>query len=144
MAALGETASLHSGLTVCRSVSGHYKPASNGRNDPGTKICVSRHFSSKQVRIYSLMSGLFERKMPLFSQGLMRAPLAGSFRLLLAGSISTQPEIAPGLSGTERHQWRRESLTKFAPLTDEVEPICLVAQPKIPIVREVGRSAIRK
>ena len=48
-------------------VSGHYKPASNGRNDPATKICVSRHFSSKQARTNSLMSGLFERKMPLFS-----------------------------------------------------------------------------
>jgi hypothetical protein len=49
------------------SVSGHHKPATNGRNDPATKICVRRHFSSKQARINSLMSGLFERKMPLFS-----------------------------------------------------------------------------
>jgi hypothetical protein len=31
-------------------VSGHYKPASNGRNDPAMKICVSRNFSSKQAR----------------------------------------------------------------------------------------------
>jgi hypothetical protein len=30
---------------VAVAVSGHYKPASNGRNDPATKICVSRHFS---------------------------------------------------------------------------------------------------
>jgi hypothetical protein len=49
------------------TVSGHYKPASNGRNDPAMKICVSRHFPSKQARINSLMSGLFERKMPLSS-----------------------------------------------------------------------------
>ena len=48
-------------------VSGHYKPASNGRNDPATKICVSRHFSSKQARTNSFVWGLFERKMPLFS-----------------------------------------------------------------------------
>jgi hypothetical protein len=52
---------------LLKDVSGHYKPASNGRNDPATKICVSRHFSSKQARTNSLMSGLFERKMPLFS-----------------------------------------------------------------------------
>ena len=39
------------------------------------------------------MSGLFERKMPLFSQGLMRAPLAGSFRPLLAGLISTRDNL---------------------------------------------------
>jgi hypothetical protein len=32
-----------------------------------TKICISRHFSSKQARTNSLMSGLFERKMPFFS-----------------------------------------------------------------------------
>ena len=48
-------------------VSGHYKPASNGRNDPAAKICVSRHFSSKQARTNSFVWGLFERKMPLFS-----------------------------------------------------------------------------
>jgi predicted nuclease of predicted toxin-antitoxin system len=48
-------------------VSGHYEPATNGRNDPATKICISRHFSSKQSRINSLIWGLFERKMPLFS-----------------------------------------------------------------------------
>jgi hypothetical protein len=48
-------------------VSGHHKPASKGRNDPAMKICLNRHFSSKQARINSLMSGLFERKMPLFS-----------------------------------------------------------------------------
>src|SRR5258708_3187999 len=50
-----------------QDVSGHYKPASNGRNDPATKICVSRHFSSKQARTNSLVWALFERKMPLFS-----------------------------------------------------------------------------
>src|ERR1700730_17737546 len=48
-------------LDIPHAVSGHYKPASNGRNDPATKICVSRHSSSKQARINSLMSGLFER-----------------------------------------------------------------------------------
>jgi hypothetical protein len=53
--------------TILGCVSGHCKPASNGRNDPATKIKVSRHFSSKQARINSLMSGLFERKTPLFS-----------------------------------------------------------------------------
>jgi hypothetical protein len=41
--------------------------ASKGRNDPATKICVSRHFSSKQAHFNSLISGLFERKTPLFS-----------------------------------------------------------------------------
>src|ERR1700758_4552233 len=66
-------------------VSGHYEPASDGRNDPAAIICVSRHFSSKQARINSLMSGLFERKMPLVSSHLMQDPLAGSFRPLLAG-----------------------------------------------------------
>jgi hypothetical protein len=50
-----------------QNVSGHYNPASKGRNDPATKICVSRHFSSKQARNTSLVWGLFERKMPLFS-----------------------------------------------------------------------------
>jgi hypothetical protein len=32
------------------NVSGHYKPASNGRNDPATKFYVSRHFSSEQAQ----------------------------------------------------------------------------------------------
>src|SRR6516165_1240599 len=32
--------------------------------------------------------------MPLFSRGLMRDPLAGSFRPLLAGSISTRDTLA--------------------------------------------------
>ena len=50
------------------SVSGHFDPASNGRNDPATIIDVSRHFSSKQARYNLLISGLFERKMPLSSQ----------------------------------------------------------------------------
>jgi hypothetical protein len=36
----------------------------------------------------------------------------------------TSPEMATGLSGTERDQWRRENLAKLALLTDEVEP-CL-------------------
>jgi hypothetical protein len=48
-------------------VSGHFKPASNDRNDPATINRVSRHFSSKQARFNSLVSGLFERKMPLLS-----------------------------------------------------------------------------
>jgi hypothetical protein len=49
------------------AVSGHFKPASNGRNDPATIICVSRHFSFNQARCNSLLSALFERRMPLFS-----------------------------------------------------------------------------
>jgi hypothetical protein len=48
-------------------VSGHFEPASNDRNDPATINCVSRHFSSKQTRSNSFVSGLFERKMPLLS-----------------------------------------------------------------------------
>jgi hypothetical protein len=43
------------------SVSDHYKPASNGRNDPATQICVSRHFSSKQARINSLIRASKEK-----------------------------------------------------------------------------------
>jgi len=70
-------------------VSGHFKQASNGRNDPATLICVSRHFSSNQTRRNSLVSGLFERKMPLFSSHLMQDSLAGSFRPSVAGLIST-------------------------------------------------------
>lgn len=49
------------------AVSGHSKPASNGRNDPAIVIGVSRHFSFKQARSNSLLSSLFERKMPLSS-----------------------------------------------------------------------------
>jgi eukaryotic-like serine/threonine-protein kinase len=41
-----------------------------GNVNPATVIDVSRHFSSKQARNNSLISGLFERKMPLFSQHL--------------------------------------------------------------------------
>jgi hypothetical protein len=73
----------------CLLVSGHFKPASNGRNDPATLICVSRHFPSNQTRRNSLVSGLFERKMPLFSSHLMQDSLAGSFRPSVAGLIST-------------------------------------------------------
>ena len=62
-------------------VSGHYKPASKGRNDPATKIYVSRHFPSEQARSNSLMSGLFERKTPLFSRGLMQLNRLGHFDL---------------------------------------------------------------
>ena len=50
------------------SVSDHFKPASNYRNDPATLVYVSRHFSSKQARCKLLLSGLFERKIPLSSR----------------------------------------------------------------------------
>jgi hypothetical protein len=46
-------------------VSDHFKPANNYRNDPATPGRISRHFSSKQARCKLLLSGLFERKMPL-------------------------------------------------------------------------------
>jgi hypothetical protein len=52
------------------AVSGHSKPASDGRNDPATIIGVSRHFSFNQAHCNSLLSGLFERKMPLCSKHL--------------------------------------------------------------------------
>src|SRR5260370_25524677 len=82
----------------CLDVSGHFKPASNGRNVPATLVCVCRHFSSNQTRRNSLISGLFERKMPLFSSHLMQDSLAGLFRPLVAGLISTgvkAPESRP-------------------------------------------------
>jgi hypothetical protein len=47
------------------NVSDHFKPATDYRNDPATKVRVSRHFSSKQARYKLLLSSLFERKMPL-------------------------------------------------------------------------------
>jgi hypothetical protein len=47
------------------NVSDHGKPASKYRNDPVTQGCGSRHFSSKQARYKVLLSGLFERKIPL-------------------------------------------------------------------------------
>jgi Mu transposase, C-terminal len=47
---------------------------SNGPNDIVTN-CVSRHFSSKQARINSLMSGLFERKFLCFHEVLSGPPI---------------------------------------------------------------------
>jgi hypothetical protein len=83
------TNAYNAALTGLLSVRGHFKPASNGRNDPATIIGVSRHFSFKQTRRNSLLSGLFERKMPLFSKCLTQNELAGSFRPFVAGLIST-------------------------------------------------------
>jgi hypothetical protein len=54
--------SLQSEFAVEHLVSGHYKPASNGRNDPATKICVSWHFSSKQARTKLVDVGLVRKK----------------------------------------------------------------------------------
>src|ERR1700751_1553519 len=70
-------------------VSGHLKPASDGRNAPATIICVSRHFSFNQAHCNLLLSGLFEREMPLCSKHLTQDRLAGSFRPFVAGLIST-------------------------------------------------------
>jgi len=58
-------AEYHPDKVSALGVSDHFKPASNYRNDPAIKNCLSRHFSSKQARCNSLVSGLFERKMPL-------------------------------------------------------------------------------
>jgi hypothetical protein len=44
LVAMGASHSVYTG------VSGHFQPASNGRNDPATIICISRHFSSNQTR----------------------------------------------------------------------------------------------
>ena len=49
-----------------RGVSDHFQPANNYRNAPATSAYVTRHFSSKQARCKFLLSGLFERKFPLF------------------------------------------------------------------------------
>ena len=79
----------------CRDgVSGHLKPASDGRNDPATIIGVSRHFSFNQAHCNLLLSGLFEREMPLSSKHLPHDRLAGSFRPFVAGLISTDDKMA--------------------------------------------------
>ena len=36
---------------VTEAVSGHLKPASDGRNDPAMTICVSRHFLSTKPAV---------------------------------------------------------------------------------------------
>ncbi len=64
------TLALIVGTSNLGDVSGHLKPASDGRNDPATIIGVSRHFSFNQAHCNSLLSGLFERKMPLCSKHL--------------------------------------------------------------------------
>ena len=87
------------GPTSPYTVSGHLKPASNGRNDPATVTCASRHFSSEQARCNWFVSGLFERKMPFHSSSLTQNSLAGSFRPFVAGLISTDDITPPVLAG---------------------------------------------
>jgi hypothetical protein len=85
------------------------------------KICVSRHFSSKQARINSLMSGLFERKMPLFfHEVLCGLRWLGHFDHLLAGLISTHDkrEFRDRLKIAGGHRFEWFDVFKFRPLFD--------------------------
>ena len=66
-------------------VSGHLKPASDGRNKPATTKQRGRHLSFQQTRYNRLVSSLLQRQMPLIFQRSLPNKVAGSFRPPVAG-----------------------------------------------------------